>query len=165
MLPPHPEESAQRPSRRMRRPAPSCFETAASPPPQHEESEIGFSRFRQSKCASRINPTYVVKPAGDGGGWRVPQQFPRECGIPITASAADLRFTPPARFATDRGAANGGSDLALALACARGRCGNADACRGRFGRARPRAIHGPNYHPPYADIVIDDKSNVVLHEV
>jgi hypothetical protein len=31
--------------------------------------------------------------------------------------------------------------------------------------ARPRAIHGPNYHPPYADIVIDDKSGLVLHEV
>src|SRR5262249_32514102 len=30
---------------------------------------------------------------------------------------------------------------------------------------RPRAIHGPNYHPPYADIVIDDKSGLVLHEV
>ncbi len=22
--------------------------------------------------------------------------------------------------------------------------------------ARPRAIHGPNYHPPYAAIVVDD---------
>jgi D-alanyl-D-alanine carboxypeptidase len=30
---------------------------------------------------------------------------------------------------------------------------------------RPRAIHGPNYHPPYADIVVDDKSGLVLHEV
>jgi D-alanyl-D-alanine carboxypeptidase len=30
--------------------------------------------------------------------------------------------------------------------------------------ARPRAIHGPNYRPPYAAIVIDDKSGVVLHE-
>src|SRR6266702_2394198 len=28
-------------------------------------SEIGFTRFRQTKCASRINPTCVVKPAGD----------------------------------------------------------------------------------------------------
>ena len=28
-----------------------------------------------------------------------------------------------------------------------------------------RAIHGPNYHPPYAAIVIDDKSGFVLHEV
>src|SRR5438874_8271274 len=32
-------------------------------------------------------------------------------------------------------------------------------------KPRPRAIHGPNYHPPYADIVIDDKSGLVLHEV
>ena len=30
---------------------------------------------------------------------------------------------------------------------------------------RPRAIHGPSYHPPYADIVVDDKSGLVLHEV
>ena len=28
-----------------------------------------------------------------------------------------------------------------------------------------RPIHGPNYHPPYAAIVIDDKSGFVLHEV
>jgi D-alanyl-D-alanine carboxypeptidase len=31
--------------------------------------------------------------------------------------------------------------------------------------ARPRAIHGPSYHPPYAAIVIDDKSGAVRHEV
>jgi len=30
---------------------------------------------------------------------------------------------------------------------------------------RPRSIHGPNYHPPYADIVVDDNSGIVLHEV
>ena len=28
-----------------------------------------------------------------------------------------------------------------------------------------RPIHGPNYHPPYAAIVVDDKSGFVLHEV
>jgi D-alanyl-D-alanine carboxypeptidase len=28
-----------------------------------------------------------------------------------------------------------------------------------------RVIHGPNYHPPYAAIVVDDKSGSVLHEV
>src|SRR5262249_23214057 len=27
-----------------------------------------------------------------------------------------------------------------------------------------RVIHGPNYHPPYAAIVVDDKSGFVLHE-
>jgi D-alanyl-D-alanine carboxypeptidase len=27
-----------------------------------------------------------------------------------------------------------------------------------------RPIHGANYHPPYAAIVIDDKSGQVLHE-
>ena len=28
-----------------------------------------------------------------------------------------------------------------------------------------RVIHGPDYHPPYADIVVDDKSGLVLHQV
>jgi D-alanyl-D-alanine carboxypeptidase len=32
-------------------------------------------------------------------------------------------------------------------------------------KGRPRVIHGPNYHPPYADIVVDEKSGLVLHEV
>ena len=31
--------------------------------------------------------------------------------------------------------------------------------------ARPRAIHGPSYHPPYAAIVVDDNSGAALHEV
>ena len=31
-----------------------------------DRPEIGFTRFRHLKCASRINPTCVVKPAGDG---------------------------------------------------------------------------------------------------
>ena len=31
--------------------------------------------------------------------------------------------------------------------------------------SKPRAIHGPNYRPPYAAIVVDDKSGAVLHEV
>ena len=30
--------------------------------------------------------------------------------------------------------------------------------------ASPRAIHGPNYRPPYAAIVLDDKTGQVLHE-
>jgi D-alanyl-D-alanine carboxypeptidase len=30
--------------------------------------------------------------------------------------------------------------------------------------AKP-VIHGPDYHPPYADIVVDDKSGLVLHQV
>jgi D-alanyl-D-alanine carboxypeptidase len=37
--------------------------------------------------------------------------------------------------------------------------------KGKREHPRPRAIHGPNYHPPYAAIVIDDKSGAVLHEV
>ena len=30
---------------------------------------------------------------------------------------------------------------------------------------QPRAIHGPDYRPPYAAIVVDDKSGQVLHEL
>ena len=41
---------------------------------------------------------------------------------------------------------------------------DADA-RPRKKNAKPRAIHGPNYRPPYAAIVVDDKSGRVLHEV
>jgi D-alanyl-D-alanine carboxypeptidase len=37
--------------------------------------------------------------------------------------------------------------------------------RSKRDHPRPRAIHGPNYHPPYAAIVVDDKSGLALHEV
>ena len=42
-----------------------------------------------------------------------------------------------------------------------------DQTQARSPRQDPpqRPIHGPNYHPPYAAIVIDDKSGFVLHEV
>src|SRR5262244_3533034 len=42
-----------------------------------------------------------------------------------------------------------------------------DQTQARSPRKDPpqRPIHGPNYHPPYAAIVIDDKSGFVLHEV
>ena len=30
--------------------------------------------------------------------------------------------------------------------------------------AHKRVIHGPNYHPPYAAIVVDDNSGEVLHQ-
>src|ERR1700753_547383 len=32
------------------------------------------------------------------------------------------------------------------------------------GKGRKHAIHGPNYHPPYAAIVVDDNTAQVLHE-
>ena len=32
-------------------------------------------------------------------------------------------------------------------------------------RAQPRAVHGPEYRPPYAAIVVDDNSGQVLHEL
>jgi D-alanyl-D-alanine carboxypeptidase len=37
--------------------------------------------------------------------------------------------------------------------------------RAKRAHPRPRVIHGPNYQPPYAAIVIDDKSGLVLHDV
>jgi len=43
---------------------------------------------------------------------------------------------------------------------------HATAAKGAKGRhaAHKRPIHGPNYHPPYAAIVVDDNSGQVLHE-
>src|SRR5262249_22107944 len=42
--------------------------------------EIGFTRFRAFKCASRINPTCVVKPAGDACTEPLPGLSPwQEC--------------------------------------------------------------------------------------
>jgi D-alanyl-D-alanine carboxypeptidase len=42
-----------------------------------------------------------------------------------------------------------------------------DETQARSPRKDPpkRVIHGPNYRPPYAAIVVDDKSGFVLHEV
>jgi D-alanyl-D-alanine carboxypeptidase len=42
-----------------------------------------------------------------------------------------------------------------------------DQAEARSPRNNPpkHVIHGPNYHPPYAAIVVDDKSGLVLHEV
>ena len=42
-----------------------------------------------------------------------------------------------------------------------------DQTQARSPRKDPpqRPIHGPNYHPPYAAIVVDDKSGFVLHEI
>ena len=50
--------------------------------------------------------------------------------------------------------------VAVLAALSVGGVGRADA-RG----IRTFSIHGANYHPPYADIVIDDNSGQVLHEV
>src|SRR6516164_4902896 len=43
---------------------------------------------------------------------------------------------------------------------------HATAAKGSKGRhsAHKRPIHGPNYHPPYAAIVVDDNYGQVLHE-
>jgi D-alanyl-D-alanine carboxypeptidase len=65
------------------------------------------------------------------------------------ASVRDFRLAP----------ALAGLAVALAMLALGG--GEADA----RARARVRhAIHGAGYHPPYADIVIDDNSGQVLHE-
>ncbi len=54
--------------------------------------------------------------------------------------------------------------LLAALAIAGGSWDQSEA-RSARSHAKPRAIHGPSYRPPYADIVIDDKTGEVLHEV
>jgi D-alanyl-D-alanine carboxypeptidase len=81
----------------------------------------------------------------------------------------------PARFAIDHGGLDMGARisrshrLALAglVATLTITFTGADEAQARSKRShpRPRAIHGPNYHPPYAAIVVDDKSGLVLHEV
>src|SRR5262245_56421878 len=45
--------------------------------------------------------------------------------------------------------------------------GGWDQTQARSPRKDPpqRPIHGPNYRPPYAAIVVDDKSGFVLHEI
>jgi D-alanyl-D-alanine carboxypeptidase len=56
--------------------------------------------------------------------------------------------------------------LVATLTIAAAGCDPAEArVKSKRDHSRPRAIHGPNYHPPYADIVVDDKSGLVLHEV
>jgi D-alanyl-D-alanine carboxypeptidase len=35
---------------------------------------------------------------------------------------------------------------------------------GQKGKGHKRALHGPNYHPPYAAIVVDDNTAQVLHQ-
>jgi D-alanyl-D-alanine carboxypeptidase len=52
--------------------------------------------------------------------------------------------------------------IALMIACT-----GWDQAEARSPRKDPprRVIHGPNYRPPYAAIVVDDKSGFVLHEV
>jgi D-alanyl-D-alanine carboxypeptidase len=54
--------------------------------------------------------------------------------------------------------------LLAALVIAGGSWDQAEA-RSARSEAKPRAAHGPNYRPPYADIVIDDKTGDVLHAV
>src|SRR5262245_46725651 len=81
----------------------------------------------------------------------------------------------PARFAIDHGGLDMGARisrshrLALAglVATLTITFTGADEAQARSKRShpRPRAIHWPNYHPPYAAIVVDDKSGLVLHEV
>jgi D-alanyl-D-alanine carboxypeptidase len=56
--------------------------------------------------------------------------------------------------------------LVATLAIAAASCDPAQArVKSKRDHHRPRAIHGPSYHPPYADIVVDDKSGLVLHQV
>src|SRR5262249_11563502 len=52
--------------------------------------------------------------------------------------------------------------LVATLAIAAASCGPAQArVKSKRDHPRPRAIHGPNYHPPYADIVVAVQSGLV----
>ncbi len=67
-----------------------------------------------------------------------------------------------ARISRRRSLALAGLVATLTIAAA----GSHEAqAKGKREHPRPRAIHGPNYHPPYADIVVDDNAGIVLHEV
>jgi D-alanyl-D-alanine carboxypeptidase len=44
-------------------------------------------------------------------------------------------------------------------------CWDQAQARSAHKHSAKHAIHGPDYHPPYADIVVDDKSGLVLHQV
>jgi len=69
-----------------------------------------------------------------------------------------------ARISRSHGLALAGLVATLTIAAAS--CDPAEArVKSKRDHHRPRAIHGPNYHPLYADIVVDDKSGLVLHEV
>ena len=49
--------------------------------------------------------------------------------------------------------------------CAQARAPRQHAKQAEKKQAKHRPIHGPNYNPPYAAIVVDAKSDQVLHEV
>ena len=92
--------------------------------------------------------------------------YSQGCGFAIYSSSTILGhggLRMGARFSRSRGLALASVVAALVIAVAGTDQAQARAKSKR--EARPRAIHGPNYHPPYADIVIDDKSGLVLHEV
>src|SRR5262249_4017176 len=52
----------------------------------------------------------------------------------------------------------------LITTLAAGACLNPAEARSARKEPPKRVIHGPNYQPPYAAIVVDDKSGFVLHE-
>src|ERR1700752_3662214 len=54
--------------------------------------------------------------------------------------------------------------LLAALAIVGGSWDQSEA-RTALSQAKPRVVHGPNYRPPYAAIVIDDKTGEILHAV
>src|SRR6516165_10716340 len=92
--------------------------------------------------------------------------YSQRCGFAVYFPGTILRhggLRMEARISRSRGLALASVVAALVIAVAGTDQAQARAKSKR--EARPRAIHGPNYHPPYADIVIDDKSGLVLHEV
>src|SRR5918911_5675347 len=100
--------------------------------------------------------------------------FSVHCGMPITASAPVSWFNWPktkgwvggvlmhlARVLPWQRFAVAGLVAIFALTA----IGHEEVlARPHKGEKHKRVVHGPNYHPPYAAIVIDDKTGQVLHE-
>ena len=89
-------------------------------------------------------------------------------GYDRSASATGAHLAPARIWAAARGCSAfhwcrvAGLLIILMIA---GAAWNETQARSPRKEAPKRVIHGPNYRPPYAAIVVDDKSGFVLHEV
>jgi D-alanyl-D-alanine carboxypeptidase len=89
-------------------------------------------------------------------------------GYDRRASATGARLVPARRWVAAKGYSAfhwcrvAGLLIILMIA---GAAWNETQARSPRKEAPKRVIHGPNYRPPYAAIVVDDKSGFVLHEV
>src|ERR1700719_4124847 len=107
---------------------------------------LGNTRMRRGPTG-RQSSSRRWAPALIGGGWR--------CGIHVAAAiifAANLALPTPSEVAAKAGSP--------AKAEPRKQANSKQGVHHRH----HRFLHGPDYQPPYADIVVDDNSGQVLHE-